>query len=30
MDDEEVAELQGMWDFIHPYEETQEVLPVAT
>ena len=29
-DDEEVAELQGMWDFILPNEETQEALPVAT
>jgi len=29
-DDEEVEELQGMWDFILPNEETQEALPVAT
>lgn len=30
MDDEEVAELQGMWNFILPNEQNQEVLPVAT
>lgn len=29
-DEEEVAELQGMWDFILLVEETQESLPVAT
>ena len=29
-DDEEVMELQGMWDFIHPQEEDQEVFPVST
>lgn len=28
--DEEVVELQGMWDFILPNEETQESLTVAT
>ena len=28
--DEEVVELQGMWDFILPNEETQEALPVTT
>lgn len=29
-DDEEVAELQEMWDFILPNKETQEALPIAT
>ena len=29
-DDEEVVELQGMWDFILPQEEDQEALPVST
>lgn len=29
-DDEEVVELQGMWDFILPQEEDQEVFPVST
>ena len=29
-DDEEVVELQGMWDFILPQEEDQEVFPVNT
>jgi len=28
--DEAVAELQGMWDFILPNEETQEALSIAT
>ena len=28
--DEEVVELQGMWDFILPQEEDQEVFPVNT
>lgn len=29
-DDEEVVELQGMWDFILPQEEDQEAFPVST
>jgi len=29
-DDEEVVELQGMWDFIFPQEEDQEAFPVST
>ena len=29
-DDQEVIELQGMWDFILPNEEAQEARPVAT
>jgi len=29
-DEEEVVELQGMWDFILPQEEDQEVFPVST
>ena len=29
-DDEEVVELQGMWDFILSQEEDQEVFPVST
>ena len=29
-DDEEVVELQGMWDFILPQEEDQEIFPVST
>ena len=29
-DDEEVVELQGMWDFILPQEEDQELFPVNT
>jgi len=28
--EEEVVELQGMWDFILPQEEDQEVVPVST
>ena len=28
-DDEKVVELQGMWDFILPQEEYQEVFPVS-
>ena len=30
IDDEEVVELQGMWDFILPQEEDQEAFPVST
>jgi len=29
-DDEEIVELQGMWDFILPQEEDQEAFPVST
>ena len=29
-DDDEVVELQGMWDFILPDEEDQDALPVST
>jgi len=29
-DEEEVVELQGMWDFILPDEEDQEEFPVST
>lgn len=29
-DDEEVVELQGMWDFILPQEKDQEAFPVST
>ena len=29
-DEEEVVELQGMWDFILPNEEDQEAFPVST
>jgi len=29
-DDDEVVELQGMWDFILPDEEDQDALPVTT
>ena len=29
-EDEEVMELQGMWDFILPQEEDQEAFPVST
>lgn len=29
-DEEEVVELQGMWDFILPQEEDQEAFPVST
>jgi len=30
IDEDEVVELQGMWDFILPYEEDQEASPVST
>lgn len=29
-DEEEVVEVQGMWDFILPYEDDQEASPVST
>ena len=29
-DEEEVVELKGMWDFILPNEEDQEVFPIST